>query len=63
VRGQIAKVEFLGGHCLAELQVPELDGQPLACSSRSTSARARHSAKARRSSWRCGPTASACSQQ
>jgi len=30
VRGQIAKVEFLGGHCLAELQVPELDGQPLA---------------------------------
>jgi iron(III) transport system ATP-binding protein len=30
VRGQIAKVEFLGGHCLAELQVPELEGQPLA---------------------------------
>ena len=27
--GQIAKVEFLGGHCLAELQVPELEGQPL----------------------------------
>ena len=30
VRGQIAKVEFLGGHCLAELQIPELEGQPLA---------------------------------
>ena len=29
LRGQIAKVEFLGGHCLAEIQVPELDGQPL----------------------------------
>jgi len=29
VRGTIAKVEFLGGHCLAELQVPELEGQPL----------------------------------
>jgi iron(III) transport system ATP-binding protein len=29
VCGQIAKVEFLGGHCLAELQVPELEGQPL----------------------------------
>jgi iron(III) transport system ATP-binding protein len=29
VRGQIAKVEFLGGHCLAEVQVPELEGQPL----------------------------------
>ncbi len=29
VHGQIAKVEFLGGHCLAELQVPELEGQPL----------------------------------
>jgi iron(III) transport system ATP-binding protein len=29
MRGQIAKVEFLGGHCLAELQVPELEGQPL----------------------------------
>jgi iron(III) transport system ATP-binding protein len=28
--GQIAKVEFLGGHCLAELQIPELEGQPLA---------------------------------
>ena len=27
--GQIAKVEFLGGHCLAEIQVPELEGQPL----------------------------------
>ncbi|MGH8519349.1 MAG: TOBE domain-containing protein, partial [Panacagrimonas sp.] len=27
--GQIAKVEFLGGHCLAEVQVPELEGQPL----------------------------------
>jgi iron(III) transport system ATP-binding protein len=27
--GQIAKVEFLGGHCLAELQVPELEGQPI----------------------------------
>jgi iron(III) transport system ATP-binding protein len=29
VSGRIAKVEFLGGHCLAELQVPELEGQPL----------------------------------
>jgi iron(III) transport system ATP-binding protein len=29
MRGHIAKVEFLGGHCLAELQVPELEGQPL----------------------------------
>ena len=29
VRGRIAKVEFLGGHCLAEVQVPELEGQPL----------------------------------
>jgi iron(III) transport system ATP-binding protein len=29
VTGQIAKVEFLGGHCLAEVQVPELEGQPL----------------------------------
>ena len=29
VRGRIAKVEFLGGHCLAELQVPELEGQAL----------------------------------
>jgi len=29
MRGQIAKVEFLGGHCLAEVQVPELEGQPL----------------------------------
>jgi iron(III) transport system ATP-binding protein len=29
MRGQIAKVEFLGGHCLAELQVPELEGQAL----------------------------------
>jgi iron(III) transport system ATP-binding protein len=29
VRGQISKVEFLGGHCLAEVQVPELEGQPL----------------------------------
>ena len=29
VRGQIAKVEFLGGHCLAEVQVPELEGQAL----------------------------------
>jgi len=29
VAGQIAKVEFLGGHCLAELAVPELEGQPL----------------------------------
>jgi iron(III) transport system ATP-binding protein len=29
LRGQIAKVEFLGGHCLAEVQVPELEGQPL----------------------------------
>ena len=27
--GRIAKVEFLGGHCLAEVQVPELEGQPL----------------------------------
>ena len=27
--GQIGKVEFLGGHCLAEIQVPELEGQPL----------------------------------
>jgi len=27
--GRIAKIEYLGGHCLAELQVPELDGQPL----------------------------------
>jgi iron(III) transport system ATP-binding protein len=27
--GQIAKVEFLGGHCLAEIQVPELEGQRL----------------------------------
>ena len=29
VCGQIAKVEFLGGHCMAELQIPELEGQPL----------------------------------
>ena len=29
MRGRIAKVEFLGGHCLAEVQVPELEGQPL----------------------------------
>ena len=29
VSGHIGKVEFLGGHCLAELQVPELEGQPL----------------------------------
>ena len=29
VRGRIAKIEYLGGHCLAELQVPELEGQPL----------------------------------
>jgi iron(III) transport system ATP-binding protein len=29
VCGQIAKVEFLGGHCLAEVQIPELEGQPL----------------------------------
>jgi iron(III) transport system ATP-binding protein len=29
VTGQIAKVEFLGGHCLAEVQVPELEGQAL----------------------------------
>jgi iron(III) transport system ATP-binding protein len=29
VSGQIAKVEFLGGHCLAELHIPELDGQAL----------------------------------
>ena len=29
VCGQIAKVEFLGGHCLAEVQVPELEGQAL----------------------------------
>ena len=29
VCGRIAKIEYLGGHCLAELQVPELEGQPL----------------------------------
>ncbi len=29
MHGQIAKVEFLGGHCLAEIQVPELEGQAL----------------------------------
>ena len=29
IRGQVAKVEFLGGHCLAEIHVPELEGQPL----------------------------------
>jgi iron(III) transport system ATP-binding protein len=29
VSGQVAKVEFLGGHCLAEVQVPELEGQAL----------------------------------
>ena len=29
VSGLIAKVEFLGGHCLAELKVPELEGQAL----------------------------------
>ena len=27
--GTVAKVEFLGGSCLAEMQVDELDGQPL----------------------------------
>ena len=27
--GRIAKVEFLGGHCLAEVAIPELEGQPL----------------------------------
>jgi iron(III) transport system ATP-binding protein len=27
--GRIAKIEYLGGHCLAEMQVPELEGQPL----------------------------------
>ncbi|MGH8724574.1 MAG: putative 2-aminoethylphosphonate ABC transporter ATP-binding protein [Burkholderiales bacterium] len=27
--GRIAKIEYLGGHCLAELQVPELEGQLL----------------------------------
>jgi len=29
MHGRIAKVDFLGGHCLAEVQVPELEGQPL----------------------------------
>jgi iron(III) transport system ATP-binding protein len=29
MRGRIAKVDFLGGHCLAEARVPELEGQPL----------------------------------
>jgi iron(III) transport system ATP-binding protein len=29
MRGRIAKIEFLGSTCLAELSVPELDGQPL----------------------------------
>ena len=29
VSGRIAKIEYLGGHCLAEMQVPELEGQPL----------------------------------
>jgi len=29
MQGRVAKVEFLGGHCLAEVQVPELEGQAL----------------------------------
>ena len=29
ISGRIAKIEYLGGHCLAEMQVPELEGQPL----------------------------------
>jgi iron(III) transport system ATP-binding protein len=27
--GRIAKIEYLGGHCLAAMQVAELEGQPL----------------------------------
>jgi iron(III) transport system ATP-binding protein len=29
IAGRIAKIEYLGGHCLADIQVPELEGQPL----------------------------------
>jgi len=29
VSGLVAKVEFLGGHCLAEVKVPEMEGQAL----------------------------------
>ncbi len=29
VRGEVCKVEFLGGSCLAEMRIAELDGQPL----------------------------------
>ena len=29
MRGRIAIVDFLGGHSLAEVRVPELEGQPL----------------------------------
>jgi len=29
VRGRVAKIEYLGGHCLAEMQVAELEGQAL----------------------------------
>jgi iron(III) transport system ATP-binding protein len=29
VAGEVAKVEFLGGSCIADLRVPELEGQPL----------------------------------
>jgi len=29
ISGRIAKIEYLGGHCLAQMQVAELEGQPL----------------------------------